>query len=87
MGATKERFIEMREEEAEREWICIMSDDVYCSLPSHIRESFKYEKATFPLMHEKLYGHDKIYTEFYMRKKTASKNLDDYLYQIREKKC
>lgn len=70
MGATKEIFVRMREED-------------YARIPYEQRQSFLSERVIIPDQHKELYETDMHYRELYKTYRTAKKDLEDYKYEKR----
>ncbi len=70
MGASKEMFVRMREED-------------YARIPSEQRQRFLSERVIIPDQHKELYETDNVYRELYKTYRTAKKDLEDYKYDKR----
>lgn len=70
MGANKEWFVRMREEE-------------YLSIPTNLRNRFISENVNYPDEHDHLYETDDNYRKLYSKYRTAKKHLEEYKFNKR----
>lgn len=68
--------------ELRKSWSVVMTDELYCLLPSELRLSFDNEKAIFNDW--EIFKDDPQYQKLYKAHKVAKKELFDYTYKNRE---
>ncbi|MEO0902417.1 MAG: hypothetical protein AAFY00_10490 [Bacteroidota bacterium] len=77
MGASKQQFLE------QRQWMVMISEEVYCSIPFELRNQFKSERAVYPDEHQRLYETDTNYKELYKTYRAAKKDVEEYKFRKR----
>lgn len=68
------------------EWIVIIDDEIYTSLPPVIRQAFKSASIHYPDEHRYLMDNDPLYHAVYSQKRKNNKQLEEIKYNHREKK-
>ncbi|MEM1337301.1 MAG: hypothetical protein AAGF96_06100 [Bacteroidota bacterium] len=84
MKGSKEQYQEIQEERA-KEWLVIMDDQIYTSLPSEVRQGFKSATVSYPDEHKFLMENDPNYRNYYKTKREATQEIDKIKFMHREK--
>lgn len=71
----------MSEEQAKKNWICVIEDEVFCAYPQEVRASMKSSKAVYD-DHE-LLKEDETYMKLYKAYKKAQRALEDFKWEKR----
>ena len=68
---------------AVKEWFVTMRDEDYKEIPFEMRQRFKSEKGIYPDEHQKLWDNDEEYRKVYSNYSKAKKKLDEYKFRKR----
>lgn len=74
------------QEERQAEWIVIMDNELFTSIPREVREQFKRATIHYPEEHKYLMENDPMYQGMYNSKKRNNKGLEEIKYRYREQK-
>lgn len=75
----------MESERQHAEWIVVMDNEIYTSLPREIRQSFKSASIHYPDEHKYLMENDPMYEGLYTAKRRSNKQLEEIKFNHREK--